>query len=102
MVVEPQRADGQSMQANDLVLKEAEHAFDLMVATLVNREFRSRRCQDLELSWLRDEILEAKINPLRKPFHIFLRNFTIGFDAISLRYLVLWQRDPARPLSIVG
>ena len=73
------------MQAHDLVVVEAEHAFDLMVATFDDTQSCAAVVEDRQLGWQRGQVLEGEVKAFGEFLDVMLADVLLGFDAVDLR-----------------
>ena len=100
--VEHQGADAFAVQAHDLVVEEAKHAFDLMITALNDAQAGTARAKQFQPGGLRGQVFKSEIDALTKFADIRVGNFLLGLDVIHLGHLGLGLSDMTRPLAVIG
>ena len=102
LAVEQQWANAFAVQAHDLVIEEAKHAFDLMVAPLDDTQARTVRAKQLQRGGQGGQVFKGEIDAFAEFADIGLGDFLLGLDVIHLGHLGLRLGYVARPMPVIS
>lgn len=90
------------MQGGDLVVEVAEHAFDLVVAALMQSQARLMGAQQFEFGGQGGEVLEAKVESLSEAVDAEGVDGVFGFHKIGFAQQAFWLGQATGPEAVVG
>ncbi|MNQ81224.1 hypothetical protein D3C85_962350 [compost metagenome] len=73
------------MQPQDLVIKETEHSFDLVIAPFDDAQASAARAEQGQFRGQGGEVFEGEVEALLKFFDVMGFDDLLGFDVVDLR-----------------
>ena len=87
LFIKVQRPNALAVQAHNLVVEVAEHAFDLMIAALNDTQPGTTWAKQVQLGWLGGQVFKCEINTLFERDGIRVGYHILCFDVLHLGLL---------------
>lgn len=86
-----------AVQAYYLVVKEAEHPFDLVIAAFDDAQASAVLAEYRQVCRLRGEVFKGEVEAFTKLFDVVLVDDVLGFDVVDLGEFGLWLGQAPGP-----